>query len=177
MTALPPASPGNGRTRLLAVAALVLTLAAGIGIGWGAGHRRLWGPPREPGRPGEPGREMPSPSHMMAQRLGLSAAQEKQVDSIFAARRIQIGAFWDGPGARLRQIVDSTAVDIRSVLDSTQRVEFDKLQKRRGAMRGPGGMMGAPEEHGGPGRPDRDDDRAHDRRPPDGGPPLPPRDR
>lgn len=172
MTALPPAPSGTGRTRLLAVAALVLTLAAGIGIGWGAGHRRFWGGPREPGRPGEPGRDAPSPSHMMAERLGLSAAQEQQVDSIFAARRSQIGAFWDGPGARLRQIVDSTSVDIRGVLDSLQRVEFDKLQKRRGGMRGPGGMMGAPGRPGGPEGRGRGDDHG-----PPQGPPPPVRDR
>jgi hypothetical protein len=139
------------RTRMLAVAVLLLTLIAGIGIGWAIG-RRPHGP-RGFGR-GAPGREMPrearpgEPGRMFGSRLNLTDAQQKQVDSIFAATRTDVAAFWEGPGARLRQIIDSTSVKVRSVLDSTQRVEFDKMQLRRQRMRGPwdghGGRGGPP---------------------------------
>ncbi len=170
MTAIPAGPAGTTRTRLLAIAALLLTLIAGIAIGWGVGHRPRGGPPHAMGRPGAPGRDAPSPSRMMARHLNLTAAQQQAIDTIFATRRMQIGAFWDGPGARLRQIVDSTTVDIRAVLDSTQRLAFDKMQQRQG--RRPDGFMG------GPGRPGHGGGREHGERddgpPPDGGPPPPP---
>lgn len=152
------------RTRLLAAAVLLLTLIAGVGIGMVVG--RPHGPPRGfgPGRDGhraEMGHEGPgSPGRMLAGRLKLTDAQQQQVDSIFAASRTQIGAFWSGPGAQLRQIIDSTELKVRAVLDSTQRTEFDKMQARmRGRGRGPweggrghGDRPGMP----GPGGPPRD---------------------
>lgn len=140
------------RTRLLAGAVLLLTLIAGVGIGW-AVSRRPHGP-RGLGRSGAPGHEMPrevrpgEPGRMFGHRLNLTDAQQKQVDSIFAASRAEVAAFWDGPGARLRQIIDSTSVKVRAVLDSSQQAEFDKMQSRRQRMRGPwegrGGHGGRP---------------------------------
>jgi Spy/CpxP family protein refolding chaperone len=154
MTTSSPETTLQSRTRLLAVAVLLLTLIAGIGIGWvlqrphgprGFGHG---GPRPEMGRegPGAPGR-------MFGDRLNLSPAQRQQVDSIFAASRAEIGAFWEGPGARLRQIIDSTSIKVRVVLDSTQRVEFDKMQERRERGRGRGPWDGERRAPGGPGLP------------------------
>lgn len=161
MTTSSPEATLQSRTRLLAVAVLLLTLIAGIGIGWvlqrphGPRGFGRGGPRPEMGRegPGSPG----SPSHMFAGRLNLTPAQEQRVDSIFAASRVEIGAFWEGPGARLRQIIDSTSIKVRAVLDSAQRVEFDKMQQRRERGRGRGPWDGG---------------RGHG---PEGGPPGPPR--
>ena len=117
------------RVRLAAAAALVLTFAAGAAVGWGLGHR--------PGPGGHgPRRGPPPPTRETFDRLGLTAAQRASVDSIFAARRAQIDTFWQGPGQRLRFILDSTAIDVRASLDSAQRVKFDAMQ-REGGRGGP----------------------------------------
>jgi Spy/CpxP family protein refolding chaperone len=144
------------RVRLAAVAALVLTFAAGAAVGWGLGHR--------PGHGGHgPRRGPPPPTRETYDRLGLTAAQRASVDSIFAARRAQIDTFWQGPGQRLRSILDSTAIDVRAALDSAQRVKFDAMQRE-------GGRPGPPPDGRGPGGPPPDD---FGRRgpPPDGPPP------
>jgi Spy/CpxP family protein refolding chaperone len=122
------------RVRLAAVAALVLTFAAGAAVGWGLGHR--------PGHGGHgPRRGPPPPTRETFDRLGLTAAQRAAVDSIFAARRAQIDTFWQGPGQRLRSILDSTAIDVRAALDSAQRVKFDAMQREGGR---PGPPPGGP---------------------------------
>jgi Spy/CpxP family protein refolding chaperone len=153
------------RVRLAAAAALVLTFAAGAAVGWGLGHR--------PGHGGHgPRRGPPPPTRETFDRLGLTAAQRASVDSIFAARRAQIDTFWQGPGQRLRFILDSTAIDVRAALDSAQRVKFDAMQRESGrgpppGGRGPGGPP--PDGFGRPGPPP-------DGPPPDGPPPdQPPR--
>lgn len=117
------------RVRVAALAALVLTFAAGVAVGWGVGHR--------PGPGGHgPRRGPPPPTRETFDRLHLTQAQRASVDSIFAARRAQIDTFWQGPGRRLRYILDSTAIDVRSTLDSTQRATFDAMQ-REGGRGGP----------------------------------------
>jgi Spy/CpxP family protein refolding chaperone len=123
------------RVRLAAVAALVLTFAAGAAVGWGLDHR--------PGGHGGhgPRRGPPPPTRETFDRLGLTAAQRAAVDSIFAARRAQIDTFWQGPGQRLRSILDSTAIDVRAALDSAQRVKFDAMQRESGR---PGPPPGGP---------------------------------
>jgi hypothetical protein len=67
---------------------------------------------------------------------------------VLQARRGQIDAFWRGPGAQLRVILDSTRQDVRTILDSSQRVTFDSIQaeQRRRAearFRSRGGEAGA----------------------------------
>jgi hypothetical protein len=148
------------RTRLLAGAVLLLTLVAGFGLGWGFGHRPR-GMHGAFGR-GTPGREMPregrpgQPGRTFAKRLNLTETQQKQVDSIFATTRADVAAFWDGPGARLKSIIDSTGIKVRSVLDSAQKVEFDKIEKGRargGDGRGPWDGRGRGDHGPGPGMP------------------------
>jgi Spy/CpxP family protein refolding chaperone len=131
------------RVRLAAVAALVLTFAAGAAVGWGLGHR--------PGHGGHgPRRGPPPPTRETFDRLGLTTAQRASVDSIFAARRAQIDTFWQGPGQRLRSILDSTAIDVRAALDSAQRVKFDAMQRE-------GGRPGPPPDGPPPDRPPPDE--------------------
>lgn len=160
MTTTSPDAVLRNRTRLLAVAVLLLTLIAGVGIGWivagphGPRGFGRGGPPRSEVRREAPG----TPGHMMARRLKLNDTQEKAIDSIFAASRTEIGAFWDGPGAQLKQIIDSTSIKVRAVLDSSQRLEFDRMQERRGHGEGRGpwdapGGRGGPREGGVPGGP------------------------
>jgi Spy/CpxP family protein refolding chaperone len=147
------------RVRLAAVAALGLTFAAGAAMGWGLGHR---------GGPGGhgPRRGPLPPTRETFDRLGLTAAQRASVDSIFAARRAQIDTFWQGPGQRLRFILDSTAIDVRATLDSAQRVKFDAMQ-REGGRGGP-----PPDDFGRRGPPP--DGPSPDRPPPDEPPPNEP---
>ena len=148
------------RVRVAAVSALLLTFVAGAAAGWLLGH----GP--GPGHHG-PRHGPPPPTRETWNRLGLTPTQRASVDSIFAARRAQIDTFWRGPGLRLRSILDSTAIDVRSVLDTAQRAKFDAMQREggRGGPPPPGGpdrlMPGGP-PHDGPGDP--------------GGPGAPPRD-
>jgi hypothetical protein len=138
------------------MAALVLTFAAGAAVGWGLGHR--------PGPGGHgPRRGPPPPTRETFDRLGLTAAQRASVDSIFAARRAQIDTFWQGPGQRLRFILDSTAIDVRAALDSAQRVKFDAMQRE-------GGRPGPPPDGRHPGGPPPDDFGPRGA-PPDGPPP------
>lgn len=150
MTTASPEATLQSRTRLLAVVVVLLTLIAGVGIGWAIGRPHG---PRGMGRGGprpEMGHDGPGgPGHMFAGRLKLSPTQEKAIDSIFTASRTQIAAFWDGPGAQLKQIIDSTGLKVRTVLDSTQRVEFDRMQARRD--HGPDGRGRGPWEGRGPG--------------------------
>jgi Spy/CpxP family protein refolding chaperone len=146
------------RVRLAAVAALGLTFAAGAAMGWGLGHR---------GGPGGhgPRRGPPPPTRETFDRLGLTAAQRASVDSIFAARRAQIDTFWQGPGQRLRFILDSTAIDVRATLDSAQRVKFDAMQ-REGGRGGPPpddfGRRGPPPDGSPPDRPPPDEPPANE---------------
>jgi hypothetical protein len=147
------------RVRVAALAALVLTFAAGLAVGWGVG--------RHPGPGGHgPRRGPPPPTRETFDRLRLTPTQRASVDSIFAARRAQIDMFWEGPGSRLRFILDSTAIDVRSVLDSAQRATFDAMQ-REGGRGGPPPPGGRPPDGPPPDGPPRDG-------PPGGRPPAPP---
>lgn len=128
-----PAVNGVLRTRLFALTALLLTFVAGAAVGWGIPHWHRGGPGPGGGGRGGPG----GPGGHMFERLNLSPAQRTSVDSIFEARRQQIDEFWHGPGLRLQEILDSTNGDVRALLDSTQRVAYDKMRRR-----GPGGRRG-----------------------------------
>jgi hypothetical protein len=144
------------RDRFVAGAALAFAFATGLALGWGLAGSRGHGPHG-------PRRGPPPPTRETFDRLHLTPAQRTSVDSIFRARRAQIDSFWRGPGLRLREILDSTAVDVRGVLDSAQRVTFDAMQRE-------GGRGGPPEPHGGgppPGLPPGE-------RPPQGPPGAPP---
>lgn len=149
MTAPTTPAPGKGRARLLGWAVLLVTFGSGLLVGW------LASGPHGPGRRGGP----PGPPREAFDRLHLTAGQRTAIDSIFAARRAQIDAFWDGPGQRLRAIIDSTRLDVRGVLDSSQRAEFDAMRppgppgrERHGPMEGPPGpgFPGGPHPEGPP---------------------------
>ena len=135
------------RIRLAAAAALLLIFVAGAAVGWGMSTRVHAQQRRD-----RPNGNRPR-GGMVAyfERLHLRPEQKTAIDSIFARRRVEIDAFWRGPGQQLRAILDSTRADVRSVLDSAQRATYDSLPDP--SRRGPGG----PGRPGGPrdGRNDR----------------------
>lgn len=139
-----PDEPSSGRlrVRLAAAAALFLIFVAGAAVGWGM-STRMSGPPRR-GRPGPQGTRNGMVAYF--ERLHLRPEQQTAIDSIFARRRVEIDAFWKGPGQQLRAILDSTRSDVRDVLDSAQRATYDSLPDPSRRGRGPGGP-------GGPGGP------------------------
>src|SRR6266542_4806653 len=135
-----PAGPGRTRARLVALGLLILAFGSGLAVGWGVGgvgrYQPRHGPRRGP----------PPPTKETFDRLNLSSAQRASIDSIFAARRAQVDEFWRGPGRRLRVILDSTAVDVRAVLDSSQKARFDAMRPERGPP--PGGRPPGPPPFG-----------------------------
>ena len=148
-----PAVTGAGRRmRLHAFAVLALTLLAGLALGWGLA-RRVGSGARDGtvGAAGAPFRGGGPPRPTMKERLALSDAQCRAIDSVFASRRGQIEAFWRGPGGQLRAIFDSTSADVRALLDSTQRVRLDSInaaRRERAASRGDGRAEGRGEGRG-----------------------------
>ena len=143
-----PTSSGRWRIRLAAAAALVLIFVAGSAVGWGM-STRMHGQARRGGaRSGQGGPRNGMVAYF--ERLRLRPEQKVAVDSIFARRRVEIDAFWKGPGQQLRAILDSTRADVRAVLDSSQRVTYDSLPdpSRRGPG-GPGGPRGARRDEAG----------------------------
>ncbi len=130
-------SSERGRGRLVAALVLVAVFVVGLLAGaWGSrafargAHWRWRGGP--PPAPWASDRER----HFMRE-LGLSPAQQQQVDSILTRRRAQIDGFWNGEGRRLRAIVDSTRAEVRAVLTPEQRERYDRARSR---MRGRAGM-------------------------------------
>ena len=125
------------RVRLAALAVLLLTLAVGAAIGWSAAR---WA--RHGGRDNDRGSAMRMGDRFL-DRLDLSPAQRSQIDSILERRRVQLDAFWSGPGTQLRAIVDSTRGEVRAVLTPAQRAAYDSIGARRRRERG-----GAPRQPG-----------------------------
>lgn len=79
-----------------------------------------------------------SRDHRFGDELGLDSLERARVDSILARRRVQIDSFWHGPGRALREIMDSTRQDVRSVLTPEQRARFDKRHMARRPGHPPG---------------------------------------
>lgn len=125
------------RLRLAALAVLLLTLAVGAAIGWSAAR---WA--RHGGRGDDRGSAMRMGDRFL-DRLDLSPAQRSRIDSILERRRVQLDAFWSGPGTQLRAIVDSTRGEVRAVLTPAQRAAYDSIGARRRRERG-----GAPRQPG-----------------------------
>lgn len=69
-------------------------------------------------------------------QLELDAPQRARIDAILQRRRGETRAFWEGDGARLRAIVDSTRAEIRGVLTPEQRARYDRLKSEHKRRRG-----------------------------------------
>jgi Spy/CpxP family protein refolding chaperone len=115
------------------------------------GTRGGWG-----GGGGGPGGGIPQRARQrFASELGLTPAQETQVDSIMARGMSIRRALEDSMRPRVRAQLDSTRAQIERVLTPEQRQKFESWRARvhadRGGMPGPGGP--GPRE-GGRGDPD-----------------------
>lgn len=126
---------GRSRVRLAAASALVLVFVAGVGAGWVARDQA------RPSRRGRPNAQWSGGRRDPLARLNLSPAERARVDSVVARRRPQVDAFWNGPGAQLRGIMDSMRVEMRAAMDPAHRAAFDSLPVpgRRGPRDGGGG--------------------------------------
>jgi Spy/CpxP family protein refolding chaperone len=141
------------------VAALVVALALVSGVLMGiaadrllllpAGHHRgampgpsagryLFGPPdgaRGPQRQFEPNADWVT--KRLADDLELTPAQRTRVDSIVTRRMTQRRELMAPIRDRMRQLLDSTRMDVEAVLTPDQRTKLDKLRTRGDGMRGP----------------------------------------
>ena len=163
MSAVPP-PPGDGpetgplrrssRSRVIAllVAGLAFVAAAGVASGVVLERSvlaRRWD--RGPGGPGDrSGHRGPGggPMHeRFGHDLGLTPAQEKTIDSIFARHRPAIDSARAISEPRIHTIIDQTRREIDSVLTPEQREKMHARLKRDhppGDSLSPGGMRRRP---------------------------------
>lgn len=122
---------GPRRTQLMGVVLLAAVFVAG-GLSGAAIDRALdvRGAKAAETRRGDDRRE-DGHRHYVFQELNLTPAQEASIDSVLKVRRMQIAAFWDSAGPRMREIVDSTRAGIRSTLTPEQRAEYERLLEER----------------------------------------------
>ena len=130
MTSTPRSSR---RTRLVGAALLVAVFLSGVLAGVAAD--RLLGRPaggwaHAGGRWAE---RRGGPLADLADRLDLTPEQRARVEAVLERRHGEIKEFWRESGPRLRTIVDSTHVEIRSVLTASQREEFESVVAERRA--------------------------------------------
>jgi Spy/CpxP family protein refolding chaperone len=73
----------------------------------------------------------------LADDLELTPAQRTRVDSIVTRRMTQRRELMAPIRDRMRQLLDSTRMDVEAVLTPDQRTKLDKLRTRGDGMRGP----------------------------------------
>jgi Spy/CpxP family protein refolding chaperone len=124
--------PPARRARLLGLALLALTFVAGALAG-AAFSRTLVAREPQPAAASAAGAPCPprdgGGTPRILRELDLTAEQQRRIDAITARRRVQMDAFWNGEGRRLRAIVDSTRAEIRAVLTPAQAAEYDRLRE------------------------------------------------
>ncbi len=114
-------------TRVRAVGLGVLAVAFVMGVAVGVAGTRVLG--ADDGdrdrRRDDDGRR----GGYVFEKLDLTETQRAQIDSVLEVRRMQVEAFWDTAGPRMREIVDSTRAGIEDVLTPEQRDEYERLLK------------------------------------------------
>lgn len=125
----------SGRNRLLGVTMLAITFAVG-GLA-GAALTRVVEAQQAEARPvaGSEDGACETKKTSILDQLGLSAEQRSRIDEILAERRIQTEAFWDSAGPTLQGIMAETRQEVRAVLDTSQRAEYDRIREERRAKR------------------------------------------
>jgi Spy/CpxP family protein refolding chaperone len=154
--------------RIIAALVVALGLVSGVLIGIAAdrllllpsGHRHSVAMMREPSAPGilfgpqgssrMPGGRPPEPSadwvtDRLAEQLDLTPEQRTRVDSIVTRRMAQRRAIMEPVRERMRQLFDSTRMDVDAVLTPAQRAKLDQMHMRSG-----GPASGPPPGPGGP---------------------------
>lgn len=135
-TAPAPAGPpprSTARARILGAALLVAAFVAG-GLA-GAAADRVFAE-RLPGHAARDTRPCRGPQGTaeLFGALHLTADQQVRLDSILERRRVQMDAFWEREGPRLRALVDSTEQEIGRILTPDQRATFDRLRAEKRAF-------------------------------------------
>jgi hypothetical protein len=138
------------RSRVMAAVTVVTMLCVGIAVGIAVDRsmlrRRFGGGPGRGGMGGPfgmIGAEPPDSAtrHRMRQRiisrmrgeLGLTPAQERSVDSIFASRELQLDALRNRMRPALDSLRDQMRIAMDSVLTPAQRIAFAEQRKRMDA--------------------------------------------
>lgn len=122
------------RTRLLGMALLAATFAAG-GLAGAAFERVAVARPADEAAAREVRCENGEKKGLIVDQVNPTPEQRARIDAIMERRRVQMDAFWDGEGQRLRAIVDSTRAEVRQVLTPEQAVEYDRLVAEKRARR------------------------------------------
>ena len=123
------------RTRLLGMALLAATFAAG-GLAGAAFERVAFARPAEDAAAREVRCEGEGKKKgLIVDQVNPTPEQRARIDAIMERRRVQMDAFWDGEGQRLRAIVDSTRAEVRQVLTPEQAAEYDRLVAQKRAQR------------------------------------------
>lgn len=115
------------------------------------------GRPFGPGRGGPPGAEMEGRAReRFSREIGLSAEQQKRVDSLIDRQMEELRAVRSATQPRIDTIFSQTRKAIDAILTPEQRVKAEALMRRGRGPRGDHrGGPGGPEDRGpGSGRPD-----------------------
>ncbi len=124
------------RARMVGFAMLLVTFV--VGAFSGAAFERTLGA-REPARPAarcstEPGPFHATPGSLIIDHVDISAEQRQKINVILEKHRKQADALWQAQRPTLRAIVDTTREEIRTLLTSGQRAQYDKLREARRAQ-------------------------------------------
>jgi len=92
----------------------------------------------------------------MAQQLNLTEAQQQQIKPILENESKQMQALRDDTSlsqddrrAKMMQIRQTSASQIKPILNADQQKQFDEMMSRQGRGRGPGGPSQTPPQGGG----------------------------
>jgi hypothetical protein len=84
-------------------------------------------------------------SHRLAERLDLSDQQRERIQDLMEERREKASRLLEEIGPSFQAQLDSMRVEIRALLDPSQREEFDRFQREGRELFGRGpGDRGAP---------------------------------
>ncbi|HZS58449.1 MAG TPA: hypothetical protein VFA43_04215 [Gemmatimonadaceae bacterium] len=131
---------------LVAAGVIVMSLLSGVIVGVALDRRVLLhhsgGPFFLARGPGGFIRHVTMAPERLKDELGLSAAQTASVDSIMRHRMSQRDSLMTRTWPVMRQLLDSTRIDIERVLTPEQRTKFQQLREHEfGPPPGPPGMM------------------------------------
>lgn len=140
------------KARLASLAVLLVVVAAGFLLGVAWDRTRVSTPPEsaeEVRDDDDEDRDGRGRRSLIVEKVGLSAQQKEQVDSIVAVHRERMEALQEEVAPRYRSIIETTRESIKEVLTAEQRSEYDSLLAEHDRRR---------REHH-----DRDDDRKEPR--------------
>ena len=134
-------------------AAMILTMLTGGTVAFaqmGQEQGGQWG--RGQGQPPTADQRL----QRMTQQLNLTEAQQQQIKPILESESKQMQALRDDTSlsqddrrAKMMQIRQTSASQIKPILNADQQKQFDEMMSRQGRGRGPGGPSQTPPQGGG----------------------------